>query len=350
MATPAGSPDWSKRKVYGGIREAVGLTPMVELKRVTEGTGVRILVKMEYLNPSGSLKDRILFPMIEAAEAEGKLKPGMCLIEGTTGNTGISTAMVGAVKGYPVVIVMPDGMSEERKKTIKAYGAEIVYTEGGECDVDLVLEKVKQIKAQNPGVFWEVGQFSNLDNARAHYETTGPEIWEQTGGQVDLFVAAPGTGGTVTGTGRFLKERDSRLRVLAVEPRECAVLSGGSPGSHIIEGIGDGFIPDILDLAVLDGVVQVSSGEALEMARRLAREEGIFAGISSGCNVAACLKAVPHFPDVSCVVTVINDNGLRYLSTEFTGNAPRTPSPERNYPVDPDTPRRLRQAGLKVIT
>jgi len=343
--------EWSARRtVLDGLKGAVGLTPMVRLSRITPSSGAEVLAKLEYMNPSGSLKDRILFPMVEAAEARGDLRPGMSIIEGTTGNTGIATAMVGAIKGYPVTIVMPRGMSAERKKTIEAYGASLVFTEGGESDVDLVLMKVEEIMREHPGRFWEVGQFSNRDNAGAHYMTTGPEIWEQAGGKIDLFVASAGSGGTVSGVGRFLKERDPGVKVLAVEPEECAILSGGDLGSHSVEGIGDGFIPDVMDLDVLDGVVQVSSKEALEVSRSLARLEGIFAGISSGCNVAACLKAARRFPEARTIVTVINDNGLRYLSTELCGGPGLAGIPARERQVRPQDAKKLEGRALEVIS
>lgn len=326
--------DWDKRKrIANDIFEAVGLTPLVKLNKVTKGTRPVIAGKLEYFNPSGSLKDRILYRMVEAAEERGELKPGMTIIEGTTGNTGIATAMVGAAKGYKVIIVMPDGMSEERKKTIRAYGAELVFVPGAESDVDLVLEKVQEIKAANPGRMWEVGQFSNPDNVEAHYRTTGPEIWEQTEGKVRVFVASQGTGGTVTGVAKFLKEMDPAIKVYAVEPAECAILSGEGWGSHRIEGIGDGFIPDNLDVTYLDGVVQTTSEEAIEMAKRLAREEGIFCGISSGCNVAACLKVAHKHPDSGLIVTMINDNGLRYFSTALCGEEKEVEVPEREHPM-----------------
>ncbi|HHV78823.1 MAG TPA: cysteine synthase A [Firmicutes bacterium] len=322
---------------------------MVRLRRVTGAIEAEIYVKLEYFNPSGSLKDRVLYKAVTEAERRGELKPGMRLIEGTTGNTGIATAMVGAALGYPVTIVMPRGMSEERKKTIRAYGAELVLTEGAESDVDLVIEKVKEIKSAHPGKYWEVGQFTNMDNVKAHYETTGPEIWEQTCGKVQALVAAAGTGGTVTGAGKFLKERDPSVRVFAVEPEECAILSGGGWGPHKIEGIGDGFIPPVLDLEVLDGVIQVSSDEAMEMARRMTREEGIFCGISSGCNVAAAIKLCQEFPDIKTVVTFVNDAGFKYLSTELWSAPTKLEVPQREHPLVGADARSSRQQDFVVI-
>jgi cysteine synthase A len=273
----------------------------------------------------------------------------MTIIEATTGNTGIATAMTGAARGYPVVIVMPEGMSDERKKAIQAYGAELVLTPGGESDVDLVLDKVREVKASDPGRYWEVSQFSNADNVEAHYRTTAPEIWEQTGGNPGAFVDAQGTGGTLTGVARFLKERDRTIQVFAVEPEECPILAGGGWGPHRIEGIGDGFIPDNLHLGVLEGVVEVTSDEAIAMARRLAREEGIFCGISSGCNVAGALKLAGARPDLRRIVTIICDNGLRYLSTELCGEAAELDVPEREHPTSARDAEKLREHPLAVI-
>jgi cysteine synthase A len=337
--------NWERnRRVAADLSATTGYTPMVRLNRVTREVAVPVFAKLEYFGPSGSVKDRILFAMVAAAEARGELRPGMTLIEGTTGNTGIATAMVGAVKGYPVVIVMPEGMSDERKQTICAYGAQLLLTPGGESDVDLVLERVQELKAQHPGRYWEVGQFRNADNVAAHYATTGPEIWEQSQGQVDCFVAAQGTGGTLTGAVRFLKEQKPKLRAYAAEPAECPILSAGDWGTHRIEGIGDGFIPEVLDLDLVDGVVQVSSEEAIAMARRLAREEGIFAGISSGCNVVACLKVAKAHPEFNFMVTTINDNGQRYLSTELCG-APRPQHPGAGRQVELSAGDRARLAA-----
>jgi cysteine synthase A len=285
--------------------------------------------------------------MIRRAIDRGELRAGMVIIEGTTGNTGIATAMVGAALGYPVTIVMPEGMSRERQLAIMAYGATLILTPGAESDVDLVLEKVARLKEAIPGRYFEVAQFSNQDNVGAHFQTTGPEIWEQSGGAIDAFVDAQGTGGTLTGAGRFLKSQDPRILAYAVEPSECAILSGGSWGVHRIEGIGDGFIPDVLDVTLLDGVIQVSSDDAIEMARRLAREEGIFCGISSGCNVVAAIKLSEHHPQMRRIVTIINDNGLRYLTTELIeGGAPANTPVRDHHALDP-ADARLRH--LEVI-
>jgi cysteine synthase len=341
--------DWEKNKrMHHSIFETAGNTPLVALHKISEGESV-IAGKLELFNPTGSLKDRILYRMVEAAEARGDLKLGMSIIEGTTGNTGIATAMVGAVKGYPVVIVMPDGMSEERKKTILAYGAELVLTKGAESDVDIVIDKVREIKASHPGQYWEVAQFDNHDNALAHYQTTGPEIWEQTEGKIDAFVASQGTGGTVSGVARYLKEMNPDIKIYAVEPAECPILSGGDWGSHRIEGIGDGFIPQVLDVTMLDGVIQTTSDESVEMAKELARREGIFCGISSGCNVVASLKLIHKHPELKLVVTMINDNGLRYFSTELCGVYEHPDIPERDHPISTEDREKLANVQLDII-
>ena len=342
--------EWERRRRPAeSIVDTAGLTPLVRLRRVTAPAAAAVFGKLEYFGPSGSVKDRILPFIVAEAERRGELRPGMILIEGTTGNTGIATAMVGAARGYRVIIVMPEGMSRERQQIIRAYGAEVVLTPGGESDVDLVLDKVRELEAEYGGEIWEVGQFSNADNVRAHVATTGPEIWEQTDGRVDAFVAAQGTGGTLTGVSTYLKGRRKDILALAVEPAECAILAGREWGPHRIEGIGDGFIPDVLDLRWVDGVITVSSDEAVAMARRLAREEGIFCGISSGCNVAACLKLSRRYPDLRTIVTMINDNGLRYLSTELTGEAAPLEVPEREHTPRPDDARRLAAKRLVVI-
>src|SRR5438309_4854563 len=345
--------DWERRRRPAeSIVDTAGLTPLVRLRRVVGDTPAAVVVKHEDCGPSGSLKDRILPFIGEEAERRVDLRPGMILIEGTTGNTGIATAMVGAVKGYRVIIVMREGMSRERQEAIQAYGAELVLTPGSESDVGLVLEKVLELKARWGNQMWEVGQFSNPDNVRAHQRSTGPEIWEQSDGRVEAFVAAQGTGGTLTGVSAYLKERKPEVLSFAVEPAECAILSGRGWGSHRIEGIGDGFIPDVLDLTWVDGVVTVSSDDAIAMARRLAREEGIFCGISSGCNVVACLKVARAYPALRAIVTMINDNGLRYLSTELGGEptgVQATPATARQRATRPEDARRLSGRRLVVI-
>ena len=342
--------DWTvRREPLGSILATPGLTPLVKLGRVTDSRDVELFVKLEYFGPSGSVKDRILPYLVARAERRGELRPGMTIIEATTGNTGIATAMTAAAKGYEAIIVMPEGMSDERKKTVQAYGARLELTPGAESDVDLVLERVREIIDGTPEQFWEVSQFSNPDNVEAHYETTGPEIWEQTGGEVLAFIDAQGTGGTLSGVGRCLKERNPAVEIWAIEPEECPILAGGGWGPHKIEGIGDGFIPDNLDLGVLDGVVEVRSEEAIAMARRLAREEGIFCGISSGCNVVGALKLADARPHLRRIVTVVSDNGLRYLSTELVGEETALEVPDREHPTSEADARKLAEHHLKVI-
>ncbi|MDP2871887.1 MAG: cysteine synthase family protein [Bacillota bacterium] len=348
--------DWQRnRKIAESIFDTAGLTPLVRLGRSVAGTagGAEILAKLEYYGPTGSLKDRILFRMVEAAERRGELRPGMTIIEGTTGNTGIAASMVAAVKGYPCIIVMPAGMSEERKLAITMYGAELRYTAGGESDVDVVLDTVREIVEGDPGRYWEAGQFENPDNVAAHYATTGPEIWEQTGGLLDVLVAAQGSGGTLSGAGRYLKQqaagRGRRVLVYAVEPSECPVLSRGEWGTHGIEGIGDGFVPGNLHLDTLDGVVQVSTGEAVATARRLAREEGIFCGISSGCNVAAAQRIAERHTELRRIVTFINDHGFRYFSTPLCGHTKQVEVPDRQHPLLERDRAKIVAAALDII-
>jgi cysteine synthase A len=344
------SVNWPARgHVADSVLDTAGYTPLVKLRRVAHDSSAEILVKLEYFGPSGSVKDRILPYMVAQAEARGELRAGMTIIEATTGNTGIATAMTGAAKGYPVVIVMPAGMSDERKKAVQAYGAELVLTPGGESDVDLVIAKVGELKSRDPEKYWEVSQFSNPENVEAHYRTTAPEIWEQTGGRLDAFVDAQGTGGTLTGVAKYLRHRRPDVRIFAIEPEECPILARGGWGPHRIEGIGDGFIPDNLHLELLDGVVEVSSEEAIQMARRLAREEGIFCGISSGCNVAGALKLAQARPGLSLIVTLICDNGLRYLSTELCGAAKGLEVPDREHPTSHADRKKLERHQLQVI-
>jgi cysteine synthase A len=232
---------------------------------------------------------------------------------------------------------------------MRAYGAKLVLTPGGESDVDLCLTKVEEMKRENPGKFWEAAQFSNRDNIEAHYLTTGPEIWEQTDGKVDVFVASQGSGGTITGVGRYLKEKNTNVKVYAVEPAECPVLSGGGWGPHMIEGIGDGFIPENLDLDYLDGVVTVSSQDAIDMARRLAQEEGVLCGISSGCNVVAANKLSRELPDTKVIVTMINDTGMRYFSTPLFGQQAAGEIPERVHPIREEDRQKLAAANLRIV-
>ena len=325
------------RSALHSIGEAIGRTPLVKLGRVTAHVVPPIYLKLEWYGPSGSLKDRIYLHMFERAEARGDLKPGMRVLECSTGNAGIACAFIAAVKGYRCTIVMPAGMSDERKKIMRAYGADLVFTPGGESDVDLSLKRLDEIRAGDPTGYWVPGQFSNADNVETHHRTTGPEIWEQCGGIIGAFVAAQGSGGTLTGVGRYLRERDDRVRLYAVEPEECALLARRAWGPHGIEGIGDGFIPDNLDVSLLSGVITTTTAESLALARRLAAEEGIFCGISTGCNVAAALKLARRHPELSAIVTMANDTGQRYFTTPLCGEDKHVEVPEREHPMDPKT-------------
>jgi len=302
-------------KVANNILELVGSTPMLKLNKVTRYVEATVLAKVEFLNPSGSVKDRIAVLMIEAAEKAGILKPGSIIVEPTSGNTGIGLAMVAAVKGYRMVVVMPESMSMERRKIMKAFGAEIVLTPGG--DVEIAVKKAEEMARKNPRVFLPQ-QFKNPVNPETHRETTGQEIIVQTGGKVDALVAGIGTGGTLTGVAETLKKVNPDVKIVAVEPAECSVLTpGGKCGPHKIEGIGDGFIPQVLRIDLINEVITPTSEEAYDMARRLAREEGILAGPSSGANVFAALKVAKELGKGKVVVTLLPDSGQRYLSTEL---------------------------------
>ncbi len=340
------------RAALPSIAHAVGRTPLVRLNRVTAGLTPPVYLKIEWYGPSGSLKDRIYLHMFDQAEARGELTPGMRVLECSTGNAGIACAFVAAVKGYPCTIVMPAGMSEERKKIMRAYGADLVFTPGGESDVDLSLKRLAEIRDGDPQGYWVPGQFDNGDNVEAHYRTTGPEIWEQAGGIVGAFVASQGSGGTLTGVGRLLRERDARARLYAVEPAECALLARREWGPHGIEGIGDGFIPDNLDVSLLSGVITTTTAESVAMARRLAAEEGLFCGISTGCNVAAAVKLARRHPDLASIVTMANDTGQRYFTTALCGEDKHVDVPEREHPMDPKTERELDryQAKWEILT
>ena len=303
-------------KVAENVLELIGSTPIVKLNKTTKGVKATVLAKLEFLNPSGSIKDRIAKHMIESAEKKGILKPDSVIAVPTSGNTGIAFAMAAAVKGYEMIVVMPKEMSGERRKMILAYGAEIVFTPGCESDVEKSIKKVEEMARKNPKI-WVADQFTNIDNVVAHRETTAREILAQTGGKVDAFVAGVGTGGTITGVAELLKKEIPNVRIVAVEPAECAVLSGGKKGPHRIEGIGDGFVPKILRLDLIDEVIAVPDEEAIKMSRRLAKEEGIFAGISSGANVSAALRVAGSLGEEKAVVTVLPDSGQRYFSTDL---------------------------------
>jgi len=342
--------NWSaNRRFSRSIFAAIGRTPMVRLNRIPAAEGVRakILVKLEYFSPSGSLKDRIYWNMLERAERRGALKPGMTVLECSTGNAGIGCSFVAAVKGYPCIVVMPEGMSEERKKLDIAYGTQMVYTPGGESDVDLALEKLEAIRRKDPKRYFVPAQFDNPDNVDAHVRTTAPEIWEQTGGRIDAFIMTQGTGGTLTGVGRYIRRRRKALRLFAIEPAECPLLSRRTWGPHGIEGIGDGFVPRNLDVSLLDGIVTTTTKESMDMARRLAREEGIFCGVSSGANVAGAVKLARQHPELKTIVTLICDTGQRYFSTELCGSPKHVEIPEREHPMDAHTIRQLNRYQKK---
>ena len=294
--------------------ELIGHTPLLKPERLAPEA--KLLLKLEYLNPAGSVKDRAALAMIEDAEARGLLKPGSIIIEPTSGNTGIGLAAVAAVRGYRCIIVMPDSMSAERIRLMEAYGAQVVLTPGAE-GMTGAIRKAEELSKEHPGSFIP-GQFENPANAQAHYNTTGPEIWADTEGQVDIFVAGVGTGGTVTGTGRYLKEQKPEVQIIGIEPADSPVLSGGAAGKHGLQGIGAGFIPKVLEVSILDKVITVTTQQAYEAARQLARTEGILVGISSGAALYAALQVCQEFPDKT-VVALLPDTGDRYLSTELFG-------------------------------
>ena len=344
--------DWRKRgKVAQSILEAVGFTPLVKLNRIAPKIEADILVKLEWFSPTGSIKDRIYYQMITEAIKNQALKPGMEILETSTGNAGIACAFVGGLLGYPVTIILPDGMSIERTKIIEAYGAKIVYTPGAESDVDLCLIKQEEIIRETPGKYWVPSQYTNQENITAHYLTTGPEIWEQTEGKVDAFVATQGTGGTITGVGKYFRERNPRVLLYAGEPTEAPMLARREWGSHRIEGIGDGFVPRNLDLSLLNGIFLVTSEEAIEMAKRLSLEEGLFCGISSGANVVGAIKLAKRHPELRVIVTMLNDTGQRYFSTPLCGVEKHIEIPEREHPFDGYTITELDkyQAGWEIV-
>lgn len=300
--------------IYDRITDLVGNTPLVRLQKLTEGAPASVLVKLESHNPLSSVKDRIGLAMIEAAEREGALREGSVVVEATSGNTGIALAYVGAVKGYRVILTMPDTMSTERRSLLKALGAELVLTPGHE-GMNGAVAKAEEIVSETPGAIL-TRQFKNQANPDVHYRTTGEEIWRDTDGAVDIFVAGVGTGGTITGTIRKLREHNPDVVAVAVEPKDSPVLSGGKPGPHKIQGIGAGFVPEVLDRSVLTEVITVDSEDAAETARQLARREGIFCGVSAGANVYAALQVARRSENAGkTIVTIICDTGERYLST-----------------------------------
>lgn len=300
--------------IYQDITETIGNTPLVRLNRLTDGLPGEVLVKLEFFNPANSVKDRIGRAIIEAAEADGTLKPGGTIVEATSGNTGIALALVGAARGYKVVLTMPETMSLERRVTLRAYGAEIVLTPGS-AGMQGAVDKANEIVAETEGAIL-ARQFSNPANPAVHRATTAEEIWKDTDGAVDIFIAGFGTGGTVTGVGNVLKERKPSVEIYGVEPEASALLTTGKAGPHKIQGLGANFIPDILGRKVLDDVYTVSNEDAIETARKLASEEGILGGISTGANVYAALRlAALEENRGKTIVTVACDYGERYVST-----------------------------------
>ncbi len=307
-------------RVYKDMLELIGNTPLMEVGNLEKKMGLkaRVLVKLEYRNPAGSVKDRVARAMIEDAEEKGLLKPGSVIIEPTSGNTGIGLAAIAAVRGYRMILTMPDTMSVERRNILRAYGAEIVLTEGAK-GMKGAIERAEELAREIPGSFIP-GQFVNPANPAMHRKTTGPEIWEDTDGHVDLFVASVGTGGTITGTAGFLKEKNPEIRVVAVEPAGSPVLSGGKAGPHKIQGIGAGFVPDVLDTSVYDEVFPVRDDDAFETARCLARTEGISVGISSGAALHAALELAGREENAGkVIVALLPDSGDRYYSTPLFG-------------------------------
>ncbi|EZP74884.1 cysteine synthase [Parageobacillus genomosp. 1] len=299
-------------RTVNSITELIGDTPAVKLNRIVDEDSADVYLKLEFMNPGSSVKDRIALAMIEAAEKAGKLKPGDTIVEPTSGNTGIGLAMVAAAKGYKAVLVMPDTMSLERRNLLRAYGAELVLTPGSQ-GMRGAIEKAEELVREH-GYFMPQ-QFKNEANPEIHRLTTGKEIVEQMGDQLDAFIAGVGTGGTITGAGQVLREKYPNIKIYAVEPADSPVLSGGKPGPHKIQGIGAGFVPDILDTNIYDGVITVTTEEAFAAARRAAREEGILGGISSGAAIHAALKVAKQLGKGKKVLAIIPSNGERYLST-----------------------------------
>ena len=302
--------------IYTSVSQLIGRTPLLEVTNIekADGLNARLLVKLEGCNPAGSAKDRVALSMIDDAERKGILKPGSTIIEPTSGNTGIGLCAVAAARGYKCIIVMPDSMSMERRLLMTAFGGELVLTPGAD-GMSGCIAKAEELKAQTPGSII-AGQFENPANPEAHYRTTGPEIWEDTDGQVDIFVAGIGTGGTITGTGRYLKEQDPTVRIVGVEPADSPLITKGQAGPHGIQGIGANFIPDILDTGVIDEVVTVTTAEAYTAGRRMGTEEGILAGISAGAALHVALELAKKEENAGkTIVALLPDSGERYLTT-----------------------------------
>ena len=307
-------------RIYTSADQLIGRTPLLEVKNIEKEEGLKatVLVKLEYFNPAGSVKDRIAKAMIDDAEAKGLLKPGSVIIEPTSGNTGIGLASVAAARGYRIIIVMPETMSVERRQLMKAYGAELVLTEGAK-GMKGAIAKAEELAKEIPGGFIP-GQFVNPANPAAHYASTGPEIWADTDGKVDIFVAGVGTGGTITGVGEYLKSQNPNVQVVAVEPASSPVLSEGKAGSHMIQGIGAGFVPDVLNTGVYDEIVPVTNENALSTGRRMGRSEGVLVGISSGAALWAALELAKRPENAGkTIVALLPDTGDRYLSTALFG-------------------------------
>ena len=302
--------------IYKSVQELVGHTPLLELTHIEKeyNLAAKILVKLEYFNPAGSVKDRIAKQMIEEAENAGTLKPGSVIVEPTSGNTGIGLSMIAQTKGYKSIIVMPESMSIERRKLMKAYGSELVLTPAAE-GMKGAIAKAKEI-VENTTNAWTPGQFTNQANVHAHYKTTGPEIWQDTDGNVDILIAGVGTGGTITGTGTYLKEKNPQLEVIAVEPSDSPVLAGGKPGAHKIQGIGAGFVPDVLNQNIYDRIVHVTNEDAIENGKLISKKEGVLVGISSGAAVWTAIQEAKREENAGkTIVAILPDSGDRYLST-----------------------------------
>ena len=302
--------------IYTSADQLIGHTPLLELTHIEKAHDLKakIVAKLEYFNPAGSVKDRIAKAMIDDAEAKGLLKPGSVIIEPTSGNTGIGLASVAAARGYRIIIVMPETMSVERRQLMKAYGAELVLTEGAK-GMKGAIAKADELAKEIPNSF-VAGQFINPANPKAHYETTGPEIWQDTDGKVDFFVAGVGTGGTITGVGKFLKEKNSAVKVVAVEPKTSAVLSTGIAGSHKIQGIGAGFVPDVLDTKIYDEIIPVDNDDAFAVGKEIGHREGVLVGISSGAALWAAIELAKRPENAGkTIVVLLPDTGDRYLST-----------------------------------